>query len=109
MKLLSRSSCIRKLHASHLGKPAAGHQRRQQQRARQQQQQLLLCVPRAAAANEPAVPENVDMSDPELQQQIDALLQELDPELLMVRLTQRGTLVVAVDYSLHSRFSTTTS
>lgn len=55
------------------------------------------------------MPENVDMSDPELQQQIDALLQELDPELLMVRLTQRGTLVVAVDYSLHSRFSTTTS
>jgi hypothetical protein len=39
------------------------------------------------------VPENVDMSDPELQQQIDALLQELDPELLMVR-----TAVAVVGY-----------
>jgi hypothetical protein len=38
----------------------------------------------AAAQNEPAVPENVDLSDPELQMQIDALLQELDPDMLMV-------------------------
>lgn len=96
MKLLSRSSCISRLHTSHLDKPAAaaaaGHQRQQQRARRQQQPRLLLCVPQAAAANEPAVPENVDMSDPELQQQIDALLQELDPELLMVRLTQPARL-----------------
>jgi hypothetical protein len=37
-----------------------------------------------ASQNEPVAPENVDLSDPELQMQIDALLQELDPDMLMV-------------------------
>lgn len=57
------------------------------------------------------MPENVDMSDPELQQQIDALLQELDPELLMVSLTQPDRLFVAVTcgHTHHSRSNTTTS
>lgn len=61
----------------HVGRPVVAAT---QKRPRQQQLRLT----RASAANESALPENVDLSDPELQRQIDALLQELDPDLLMV-------------------------
>lgn len=62
-------------------------------RQRPAQRQHCLAA-HAAAAHEPVVPENIDLSDPELQQQIDAMLQELDPDLLMVSLllsTTRST------------------
>lgn len=36
-------------------------------------------------AQEPVLPENLDLNDPELQAQITALLKELDPDLLLVR------------------------
>lgn len=78
-------------HARHpTVKAAQAAALQQRSRHQQQQRQHMLSVARAAATNEPAVPENVDLSDPELQRQIDALLQELDPELLMVGRVSAG-------------------
>lgn len=86
-------STCRRLHArqfpgqSHPAAAAAVRQRshsRSHHHHRNQRQQQQSRVLQAAAQNEPAAPENVDLSDPELQMQIDALLQELDPDMLMV-------------------------
>lgn len=55
------------------------------------QQQQLVCrhrrhrTPRAGQQPDSVLPEDVDLNDPELQAQIDALLRELDPDLLLVR------------------------
>jgi hypothetical protein len=42
----------------------------------------------AQQAQEPVLPENIDLNDPELQAQISALLKELDPDLLLVSAKQ---------------------
>eukprot|EP00878_Enallax_costatus_P008521 GHUV01008909.1.p1 GENE.GHUV01008909.1~~GHUV01008909.1.p1 ORF type:complete len:420 (+),score=159.62 GHUV01008909.1:1558-2817(+) len=47
------------------------------------QRRCNVTVVRSASASESVVPENVDLDDPELQKQIDAILKELDPDLLL--------------------------
>lgn len=79
------------LAARHQLQPQHQYQPTHQQQLRpplQQSRRRKHAVVAAAAGPQeqlPVLPEGVDLHDPELQQQIDAMLRELDPDLLMVR------------------------